>query len=391
MSRLNIGLFGFGVVGEGIYQVLTQKPQLEADIKKIVIKDIQKKREAPADLFSTEASAILADKNIDLVVELIDDPIAALDIVTRAIKNGKSVVSANKQMIARNHVELIQLSKEHGVSFLYEAAACGSVPIVRNLEEYFNKDLLSSVEGIVNGSTNYILSNMLIKKLPYEEVLSTAQTKGFAESDPSVDVDGLDASYKLSILILHAFGKRILPQDITVKGITSLRVNDFEYAVARGKVIKLLAKSSVNEQGEVIFASVLPTFIDQESALGKTNNEYNGVLVEGSLDDNQFFYGKGAGRYPTSSAVFSDISAFKSGYEYGYRKGIEQQVIQQEVESKFYVSFDNKTAFDTRIFEQIDEHFVNKTHTYITGTIKSQTLKSSGILAQADISVVAID
>ena len=321
MKKIKIGLFGFGVVGEGIYNVLQEKNQLQTEIRKVVIKNGHKKRNAPDKLFSTDANSILQDPEIDLVVELIDDADAAFEITKEAFANGKSVISANKKMIAEHHEELIIISKKHAVSFLYEASVCGSVPIIRNLEEYFDNDLLHSVQGIVNGSTNYILSQMIEQGTDYDKALRDAQQNGFAESNPALDVEGVDATYKLSIIALHAFGKKAQASEIIRKGITSLHAFDFQYAKEKNSVIKLIAKCHTNVQGELQALSVMPTLVSKSESLGLTNNEYNGVLVESALADEQFFYGKGAGRYPTSSAVLSDISAYSYGYQYGYKKG----------------------------------------------------------------------
>ena len=391
MKHLNIGLFGFGTVGGGIYQVISTKPQIGAEVKKIVIKDPEKTRDAPAHLFSENALDILDDQDIDLVVELIDDPEAAYEIVVKAFNSGKSVVSANKKMIAEHHLELIALSKENNVSFLYEAAACGSVPIIRNLEEYFDSDLLTSLQGIVNGSTNYILSKMLSSGESYEGALKDAQENGFAESDPCLDVDGIDAAFKLSILILHAFGKHIERSEILLKGISSLSSFDLQYAKEKGKVIKLIASSEINEQGEVISASVIPTFVESTSPLGQTKNEYNAVIVQTKLSDQQLFYGKGAGRYPTSSAVLSDICAFKYNYKYEYKKGTASKRLEPQGSGKYYVSFNNDVVCDTRIFSQVDEYFVSRNRTYLTGDIAIKDLMGSDVLTNKAISLVRID
>src|SRR6478672_208 len=215
---LQIGLFGFGVVGEGIYKVLHQTPSLNALIKKVCIKHAEKERNAPASLFTTSYDEILNDPGIDIVVELIDDAKEAFTIVSTALKNKKSVVSANKKMIAEHLAELIFLQQEHEVSFLYEAAVCGSIPIIRNLEEYYDNDLLQSISGIVNGSTNYILTK-IGEGLSYKEALLQAQQLGFAESNPNLDVEGIDAVNKLTILLAHAYGILSRPQDLVHIGI----------------------------------------------------------------------------------------------------------------------------------------------------------------------------
>ena len=390
MSTIKIGLFGSGVVGEGIYQVLEQKASLGAEIKKVVIKQKDKARNAPSHLFSLNANDILEDDEIDLVVELIDDSAAAYDIAEKALKSGKSVVSANKKMIAEKHKELIALSRENGVSFLYEAAVCGSIPIIRNLEEYFDNDLLHSVKGIVNGSTNYILSRMLKEGESFDVALKSAKESGFAESDPYLDVEGVDAAYKLGIIALHAFGKRVELKDIIRKGITSLHPFDFQYAKEKRSSIKLIAKSVGNDNNELQALSVLPSFVPISEPLAQTNNEFNGVIVKSSLADEQFFYGKGAGRFPTSSAVLSDISAFKYDYRYEYKKGIEDFIPQNNTTASFYISFNGDKDVNKDLFERIEESFTGRERSYLLGEIKLSKLLASEVLQDPEISVIQL-
>src|SRR5882762_8783323 len=211
-KQLTIGLFGFGVVGEGLYKVLQQTPSLKASIKKVCIKNPGKKRDAPAALFTTDRDEILNDPSINVVVEVINESGPAFEIVSTALKNGKSVVSASKKMIAEHLPELLQLQKETGESFLYESAACASIPVIRNLEEYYDNDLLHGISGIVNGSTNYILTKVSEDKISFEEALLQAQCEGFAESNPALDIEGTDAVNKLTILLAHAYGIVTPPQ-----------------------------------------------------------------------------------------------------------------------------------------------------------------------------------
>jgi homoserine dehydrogenase len=221
-------------------------------------------------------------------------------------------------MIAEHLPELIELQHQHDVSFLYEAAVCGSIPIIRNLEEYFDNDLLQNIYGIVNGSTNYILTKM-DGGLNYSAALQEAKQKGFAESNPALDVEGWDATNKLTILLAHAHGIKTPPSAVLRQGITRLHEGDAAYAKEKGLKIKLVAQASKLSSGKVA-AFVLPQFVPSDSQLFTVSNEYNGVTVETKLADKQFFYGKGAGRYPTSSAVISDISAFSYEYRYEYKK-----------------------------------------------------------------------
>lgn len=388
MQNITIGLFGFGVVGEGIYQVLSQKPQLNTRVKKIVIKDPTKQRNAPKELFSTNADDILNDGEIDVVVELIDDAEAAFTIVKTAMNKGKSVVSANKKMIAENHLELLELQRKNKVSFLYEAAVCGSIPILRNLEEYYDNDLLNYVKGIVNGSTNYILSKMKSENQSYGTALQAAQRNGFAESNPKLDVDGTDATYKLSIIALHAFGRAIAPKDILKKGIASLNKSDFTYAAEKGLVIKLVASCKLH--ASTIEPTVIPTFIEKEKTLSSVHNEYNGVLIGSALADEQFLYGKGAGRFPTSSAVLSDISALRYDYKYELRKGIKNGFYGDfYTNRKIYLGFKPGEKVDLDLFDEVDEHYRSKDYQYVTGSIHLNKLKNSGWLEKDRLSVIS--
>lgn len=389
MGKLKIGLFGFGVVGEGIYKVLNQKPQVNAEVLRVVIKDESKPRNAPSSLFSTDKNAILENGDIDVVVELIDDADAAYDICKNALLKGKAVVTANKKMVANHLHELVELQNEYGGSILYEAAVCGSIPIIRNLEEYFDNDLLESVTGIVNGSTNYILTNMSETGAPYEKVLLEAQKLGFAESDPSLDVSGLDAAYKLSIILYHAYGNTIDPQQIPRKGIENVHPFDLKYAREKNSSIKLVASSYWTEEGQLV-AHVIPQFVANTSQLYHVKNEFNAVLIGSGLADEQVLYGKGAGRFPTSSAVLSDLSALRYNYKYSFRKAdqSENSTLSDEIELRVYVSYPAKDFFDTGVFREIHEQYVSHDRQYVIGSIKMKDLKSSAFWSNNETSII---
>lgn len=393
MKKINIGLFGFGVVGEGIYKVLEEKPQLNAAIKKIVIKDNSKSRNAPSELFSTNADDILNDDEINVVVELISDADAAHEIIIKAFNKGKHVVSANKKLIADHHKELLDLQAKNNVSFLYEASVCGSVPIIRNLEEYFDNDLLNYVSGIVNGTTNYILTKMANENESYQDALKAAQESGFAEADPTADVEGFDASSKLAIITLHAFGKKIDVEQVIRKGITSLKVEDFKYAKEKNYTIKLIANSKINHQTGEITSTVLPTFVELNKTIALVNNEYNGVLIGSSLSDEQFLYGKGAGRFPTSSAVLSDISALKYDYQYSIRKyeNKEEGVFNQTGKKRIYIGFENQADDVSNIFDEIEERYQSKNYNHIVGVIDIEKLKQKEIIENPKLSIIAFE
>ena len=388
-SKLNIGLFGFGVVGEGIYHVLEATPSLNATIKKICIKEKDKKRNAPAELFTSDASVILEDPEINLVVELIDDASEAFRITSIALSKKKPVVSANKKMIAENINKILELQNLHQTPVLYEAAVCGSIPVIRNLEEYYDNDLLQGICGIVNGSTNFILSRMFDDNLSYSEALPLAQQAGFAESDPSLDVRGIDAVNKLTLLLLHGYGIVSHPKELLHFGIDRLHSQDAEYAAGKQLKIRLAAQAKKLKNGGVA-AFVLPQFVNQKSQLYNVNDEYNGVVLQSSFSDKQFLYGKGAGRYPTSSAVLSDISALRYQYRYEYRKLQSQQVnkLAEDFYLEVYVSSSIRCRVDKNDFEWISEFNYKDQRQYIKGVIHFNTLRKSKWLNDATVSIV---
>ena len=321
MSRktLNIGLFGFGCVGQGLYEVLEKTPTLQARIHRICVKDPNKQRSLPTERFTFEPSDILNDPSINTVVELIDDSEAAYQLVKRALKVGKSVVSANKKMIAEHFEELIVLQQETGAALLYEAAVCASIPIIRNLEEYYDNDLLEHIEGIVNGSTNYILTKTERDNLSPQAALEQAQALGYAESNPAMDVEGYDAKFKLVLLLGHAFGTLVDPQAVFQVGIDRLGSLELEYAREKSLKVKLVAVAQRQANGQ-ISALVMPKFVSADDPLYAVDDVFNGVKTKTHFSDAQFFAGRGAGAYPTASAVISDISALSYDYKYEYKK-----------------------------------------------------------------------
>jgi homoserine dehydrogenase len=389
MQKLTIGLFGFGVVGEGIFEVLNNTPSLNAVVKKVCIKDPHKSRNAPSTLFTTDREEILNDNEINLVVELIDDAEQAFYIVSAALQKGKAVVSANKKMIAENLDALLSLQKKHGVPFLYEAAVCGSIPVIRNLEEYYDNDMLKAVSGVVNGSTNFILTKVNEEGLSYSEALLEAQRLGFAESDPSLDVSGRDAVNKLTILLLHAFGTITSPDDILYRGIDTLHTADCKVAKEKDLRIKLVATAARLTDGRIA-AFVLPQFIKEDNQLFRVSNEFNGVVVESRLADQQFIYGKGAGRYPTSSAVLSDIAALRYDYRYEYRKlkNASRPLLTNEFYLRIHVSFDDWSQVNKWDFESIDEFHSTAERNYLVGLIQFEKLRNASWYDDKNVSII---
>lgn len=375
-TKLTIGLFGFGVVGQGLYDIISGR-DLNLEIRKIVIRDPSKDRTLPASLFTTDAEQVLADPEINTVVELINDAEAAWYIVKRALISGKNVVSANKRMIANHLEELVALQKKYGTSLLYEGSVCGSIPIIRNLEEYYDNELLHSIRGIFNGSSNYILSKIFNEDLDYPSALAQAQILGFAETDPLLDVGGFDAKFKLAIAVAHAYGQFVHPNDILNLGIQHLSARDVQYAREKNYRIKLVPIAY--KSGNKLVAYVLPKFIRPEDFLYNVNNEYNGVVVKAAFADQQFFFGKGAGGHPTGAAVLSDITALRYGYRYEYKKHLNQEPLSLADDQKLqvYLRYTDEALIGELGFDDIEEKFSTHDFNYITGSISLERLKAN--------------
>lgn len=388
-NTLKIGLFGFGTVGGGLAYVLEKGKTIDAEIKKICIRNPKKKRSLPAKRFTTDPSVILDDPEIDLIVELIDDADAAYAIVKTALLKGKNVVSGNKRMLAHHLDELIQIQQEHHVALLYEASACGSIPIIRNLEEYYDNDLLKSVTGILNGSSNYILTKIFNENQSYDEALKMAQNLGFAESDPRFDVGGFDSLFKLVILAVHSLGVYVHPSKILNYGIANISDADIRYAREKRKKFKLIGQILKLDKSQFTLF-VLPKLVSEEEYIYNVENEYNGVVIEGECYDKQFMFGKGAGSYPTGSAVLSDITARVHDYRYEYKKMkyFSPLKYKDDVSLEIYLRYGNIVDFSHFDFESISEKYSGKDSNYVLGYIKlSDLLSLRTILPKLDIFV----
>lgn len=386
-SKIGLGLFGFGCVGQGLYSVLQNATGYNASIPKIGIKNPEKVRSLNKELFTTYPEEVISHPEVDVIVELIDDAEAALGLVTQSLKAGKSVVTANKKMLANNLQELIELQQATGGSLLYEASACGSIPIIRNLEEYYDNEPLKSISGIFNGSSNYILSKMFNEGLDYPTALKQAQDLGFAESNPALDVLGYDAKFKLVILILHAFGVIVKPEDVFNAGIATVSPFDFDFATKKGWKIKLLNHAFVTDKNELV-AYTIPSFVDSSNQLYNVENEYNGVLLKGAFSEWQFLQGKGAGGSPTGSAVLSDISALSYGYRYQYKKLNQKHnvVATNNHLITCYISFKDEEQLNHLDFWDIQERFYTEEHSYVIGRLKlADLLKANQIHLEREV------
>ncbi|SDK66176.1 homoserine dehydrogenase [Catalinimonas alkaloidigena] len=374
-KEIRIGLFGFGCVGQGLYDVLNESRGIRAEIRKIAVKHADKPRKLPAHFFTTDADEILDDPEINLIVELINDPDAAFDIVSRALRSGKDVVSANKKMIAEHLPELYELQKQYGTSLLYEASSCGSIPIIRTLEEYYDNELLFGVSGIFNGSSNYILTKVYQEGSTYEAALRQAQELGFAETDPTLDVGGFDPLYKLCIITAHSYGTFIKPEEVFNFGIQSLAAQDIRYAKEKGCKIKLVC--TVRKlNGSCFTLFVMPQLVRSDDPLFLVDRENNGVVVEAAFSDKQFFQGKGAGGHPTGSAVLSDISASTYEYRYEYKKIAQNEGLEytRDVNLEVYVSYEREEDLEGLEFVEVLERYQGRQSHYVIGTVTLASL-----------------
>jgi len=382
-KKISLGLFGFGCVGQGLYDVLNQSQSLEASIEKICVKDKNKTRRLDAGRFTFDKKDILSRKDLDVVVELISDTDAAFEIVSTAMKNGVSVVSASKEMLAKNFPALFKLQQENKVSLIYEGSVGGSIPILRNLEEYYDNELLQSIRAILNGTCNYILTRMELEGKDYHEILKDAQANGFSEADPWLDVSGCDAKYKILLIAVHAFGLLLKPEQIMNLGIQNIRYEDILYATEKGLRIKLLIRAE--KIGDKYRVYVMPHFIDKSSELFNVLYEYNAVEVEGAFSCKQTFTGKGAGSHPTGSAVLSDISALTYNYRYGYKELKKfmngdgsapdaLKLLDTDFNLKVYVRFSNKSEIEKLEIVSIEEEYKSAKNNYIIATVNFKSL-----------------
>ncbi|MCM1223174.1 MAG: homoserine dehydrogenase, partial [Lachnospiraceae bacterium] len=376
-TKIKIGLFGFGTVGKGIFEVLKKSKNAHAEIVKICVRDINKPRPAHVDpaLFTDRSAEILDNPEINLIVEVIDKAEPAFQIVKGALERGIAVVSGNKAMLAAHLPELIKLQREKNTALLYDASSCGSIPVIRNLEEYYDNDLLLEVKGILNGSSNFILSRVFDHGENYADALRRAQELGFAESDPSFDIEGFDSLFKLVIITVHALGVYVSPDKVFTYGISSIHDSDIRYAREKGVKIKLVAQV-VKISDEKFTMFVMPEFVSPSKYIYSVDDEYNGVVIRGECYDRQFMFGKGAGSLPTASSLLSDIMARLHDYRYGYKKMASLSLPQYDadVTLRLYVRYSTTNVPHVLHFSHVYEQFISDESNYIIGDIKLSEL-----------------
>lgn len=381
MRKISIGIIGFGNIGCGVVKILQQRRSLlaqkigvEVVIKKICDKDILTKRDAPVDrsLLTRDANEIINDPQIDIVVELIGGINPAKEFILASLKKGKHVVTANKALLAECGNELFSEAAQRGKNIYFEASVGAGIPIIKSLKEGLVANKFSSIFGIVNGTSNYVLSQMSKEGCSFANAINQAKLKGFAEKDPTLDIEGIDSAHKLVLLTYLAYGRIIKMKDIFIEGISRISASDIAYAKELGYEIKLLAiaKKEVDE----LEVRVHPTFLPVNHLLSSVDGVFNAIYVASDLAGELMFYGPGAGQLPAASAVVSDIVDLTQDIKAGLFKPTLNSIQDSSIKS----------------LRQIDE-FENKYYIRISVVDKPGVLaKISGILAKFGISIASV-
>lgn len=314
MKEMYIALLGYGNVGTGVFEIIeknnediSKREGIKFIVKKILVRDAKRQRKgnAPKEIFTEDIHEILHDDKIQIIAEFLGGTEPAKDYLLEALRNGKSVVTANKEVLSKHWIELENQAKQTGAGLYYEASVAGGIPIIKAVQESLQANKITEIMGIINGTTNFILTKMTEDGQDYHSTLKEAQELGYAEPDPTADVEGFDALYKLSILSSISFHKKVGLQKIYREGISSITAEDIDYGKELGFVLKLLAIAKNN--GEFVEARVHPTFIPVSHPLAAVRDSYNAIFIKGDAVGNLMFYGRGAGDLPTGSAVVSDI------------------------------------------------------------------------------------
>ncbi|WP_298705096.1 homoserine dehydrogenase [uncultured Veillonella sp.] len=376
MEQVNIALLGFGTVGRGTYELLVKNQELIANrsgvaikVKRIFVRNVEKHKDYQLNegtSFTTNFDDILTDESIHIVVEVMGGTDFAAQCVEQALMAGKNVATANKDLLADRGPYLLDLAAKNKVDLRYEASVLGGVPIIRTLYESLGGNKITEIIGILNGTTNFILSNMTEKGAGYEEVLKEAQALGFAEADPTSDVEGYDAARKLAILSSIAFNRKLFFDDVTVEGITRIDATDIAFGKEFGYTIKLLGIAKETKKG--LSLNVHPAFIDNQHPLASVRGSYNALYVKGNGIDDAMFYGRGAGSLPTGSSVVSDIMeiaknvvAHKTGQLISYYYADKNLYAPGKIESSYYIRLlvDNNTGVLAKVASKLAEQRIS--------------------------------
>lgn len=381
MKKVNIGIIGFGNIGSGVVKILrdkksllSEKTGLDINIKKICDQDITSKRNVSVDkaLLTRNPKEIIEDPQIDILVELIGGVHPAREIISEAIKKGKNIVTANKALLALHGQELFSEAADKGKNIYFEASVGAGIPIIKSLREGLVANKFNSILGILNGTSNYILSSMSKNGKTFNEALKEAKEKGFAEKDPTLDIEGMDSAHKLILLTYLAFGRMVNIKDVFVEGISHISLADVNYAKELGFEIKLLAIAQ--KEGDSLEVRVHPTLVPEDHLLASVDSMFNAIYVEGDLAGDLLFYGPGAGQLSAASAVVSDIVDLTQDIKAGLFRPMMNIVQDKTVKS----------------LRKIDESF-SRYYIRFTALDKPGVLaKISGILAKFGISIASV-
>ncbi len=360
MSVLNVAIAGFGTIGSGVAHVLAQHsehPDAKINLAGILERDTQGKYarswfEKNPELFYESPEKLLEDPEVDVIVETIGGSGFARELITKALQNGKHVITANKDLIAVHGAQLMAVARENGRHLLFEAAVAGAIPVLRLLKDYLQVQDIQGIQAILNGTTNYILSEMESNALSFEEALSQAQDLGFAEQDPTNDIKGIDARYKLVIMTYLITGQWFTPEQITLEGIDHLELADFEYAERMGRRIKLIANLRLSDQGVQVY--VLPLMIEKDDILAKIAGSTNAVTLTGKFAEDITLIGKGAGSLPTASAIVADLNKVQSQPEPFQPPPTSRKLA---IETMDEISFRHTLRFEVRDHPGIFGHY----------------------------------
>jgi homoserine dehydrogenase len=373
-NTINIALFGFGCAGQGFAKSLEARHSQEFCIKHVCVRASDKTRPSSPYLLTTNHQDVWDDKSIDVVVELIDDAEVALDIAQKALSRHIPVITANKKMIATHFSTLRNWQAQFQTPILYEAACAASIPVIRCLEDFYSTDSISRIEGVVNGSTNYILEKVKHGH-SYASALKEAQEAGFAEADPSMDVDGFDAAFKLCLLVSHGFGAQITPEDIPRFGISGVQKEDFEYARREGKELKLMVQAKQTSEGLKVWAG--PALA--EPWYKEIANEFNALEIKSNNIGSQRLSGKGAGSLPTGQAAMADLFSLGKNYRYSYSKNNLEATMFFHGDVPICIRFEKQHAAQFDYFTTIVKKTSIHKWIYVEGTISWEKIKESKI------------
>ena len=369
----NIAILGFGTVGSGVYEVIKENNALlkQKTGEDIAVKKILDIREFPGSEWESlvvhDIKEIIEDRDIDVVVETMGGTSPAFEFVRDALLSGKHVTTSNKALVAAHGTELLKIAREKNVNFFFEASVGGGIPIIRTLTESYAGEHFKEITGILNGTTNYILTKMDVEGEDFEKALSTAQELGYAERNPEADVEGYDTCRKIAILASLATGKEVNFEEIHTEGITKIDTTDFEYAKHMKLSIKLFGDSKF-EDGKV-FAFVAPVMVERDHPLYMVNDVFNGIMVEGNMLGKSMLYGSGAGKLPTASAVVADIVAItknkdKNVATFGWGDEKQEVADMNETSHKYFVRFKGR---DAELINKCKDTFKNAKEVYLDG------------------------